>query len=162
MSTSKLVKNSPGGILLNKKQSVFGFSLVEFVLSGCREGVERVQGRLAFGRTPVGSWGSGACGQNHQLLPDVIRSLQQLCLGSRGTHKHAAGEGIRTQNMNHDQKEKATGDFLPECQVCAAETKYVGDWENINTEVLTGCVCVCCLCLCTYLLQFCIAWVIKV
>lgn len=55
MSTSKLVKNSPGGILLNKKQSVFGFSLVEFVLSGCREGVERVQGRLAFGRTPVGS-----------------------------------------------------------------------------------------------------------
>lgn len=104
-STSKIMKNGPRGILFNKPQSMFGFSLVEFVLSGCRGGAERVQGRRAFARTPVGSWGSGACGQNHQLLPDVIRSLQQLCLDSPGTHKHTAGKGIRAQNMNHNQKE---------------------------------------------------------
>lgn len=108
----KAVKNSPGGTLFNKTQSVFGLSPVEFVLSGCRGGVERVQRRRAFARTPVGSWGSRACGQNHQLLPDVIRSLQQLCLASLETHKHTAGEGIRAPNMSHNQKEKATGDFL--------------------------------------------------
>lgn len=32
----------------NKTQSMFGFSLVEFVLSGCRGGVEKVRGRQAF------------------------------------------------------------------------------------------------------------------
>lgn len=45
-----------GGILFNKTQSVFGFSLVEFVLSRCRGGVERVHERRAWVRTPVGSW----------------------------------------------------------------------------------------------------------
>lgn len=54
-STSKILRSSPIGTLFNKTQSMFGFSLVEFVLSGCRGGVEKVQGKLAFARTPVGS-----------------------------------------------------------------------------------------------------------
>lgn len=44
----KIMRNSPRGILFNKTQSMFGFSLVEFVLSGCRGGVERVRWRRAF------------------------------------------------------------------------------------------------------------------
>lgn len=50
-STSKMVNNSPRGMLLNKTEYVW-FSLVEFVLSGCRGGVERVQGSRAFVRGP--------------------------------------------------------------------------------------------------------------
>lgn len=52
----KILRNSPWGILFNKTQSVFGFSLVEFVLSRCRGGVERVHERRVWVRTPVGSW----------------------------------------------------------------------------------------------------------
>lgn len=131
-STSKIMRNNPRGILFHKTQTMFAFSLVEFVLSGCRGGVERVRGRQAFAGTPVESWGSGACGQNHHLLPDVIRSLQQLCLDSPGTHKHAAGEGFRAQNMNHNKNGVGYRGFSPVCQVCASKTKCVGEWEIIQ------------------------------
>lgn len=47
-------------------------SLVEFVLSRCRRGVERVSG-LLFARTPTGSRGSGACGQKPSLTPRCDR-----------------------------------------------------------------------------------------
>lgn len=69
--------------------------------------IKRVSRRCWKGPRETGlcSSGSGACGQNHQLLPDVIRSLQQLCLYSPGTHKYTAWEGIRAQNMAHNQKE---------------------------------------------------------
>lgn len=40
--------------IFNKKPRMFGFSLVEFVLSGCRGGVERVQGKLALQGRPRG------------------------------------------------------------------------------------------------------------
>lgn len=117
-STSKIIRNRPRGVLFNKTQSMFGFSLVEFVLSGCRGGVERVQGRRAFSRTPAGSRGSGACGQNHQLLPDVIRSPRQLCLDSLRTHKRTAGKGMRAPSTDHDQQERAKRMFSCMSSAC--------------------------------------------
>ena len=108
VSLQKIMRNSPGGTLFNKTQSMFGFSLVEFVLSGCRGGVERVRWRRAFflrGRP----WGPEAPEHVGKTI-----SYSQMLSGhhgsqgretSPGTHKHTAGEGIRAQNMNHNQKE---------------------------------------------------------
>lgn len=123
---------------------------MEFVLSGCWGGVERVHGRRVFARMPVGSWSFGACGQNHKLLPDVIRSLQQLCLDFPGICKHTAEEGIRAQNMKHCQKEKATGDFvlcvkwvLLRLNMWVSETVWIVVLERSMN------ICVCSISVCT-------------
>lgn len=87
----------------NKIQSVFGFPPLEFVLSGCRGGVEKCEGDRPWEDScgVLQLWSrAAACGQSHQLFSDVIRSPHQPSLDSTGTHKHTAGRGIRQGNIS--------------------------------------------------------------
>lgn len=54
-----------------------------------------------------------------------------------GTHKHTAGEDIREKNMDHNKKEKTTGDFL-----CCIKCFLVGPNMGVKWVYLRICECV--------------------
>lgn len=91
-STSKIMRNSPRGILFNKTQSMFGFSLVEFVLSGCRGGVERVQGRRAFAEDACGVLRLRSMWANPSVTPRFYQVTTAAMPGlPRDTQTHSWG-----------------------------------------------------------------------
>lgn len=126
--TSKIMRNNPKGILLHKTQSMFAFSLVEFVLSGCRGGVERVRGgRQACCRDARGVVRFRSMWAKPSLTPrcyQVTTAAMPRLPGDTQTRSWGRHQGTDCEPQSEGEGYRG---FSPACQVCASKTKCVGE-----------------------------------
>lgn len=124
------MRNGPTGTLFNKAQSLFGFSVLEFVLGRCWGGVEKVREKLTFVKTPVGPKAPDQVSKiisYSQMLSGHYSSYAWIPHGQTNTQ---LGKTFWTQNFQPQPEGIGYGGFSTACQMCASETKRVGNWEN--------------------------------
>lgn len=138
--TSKIMRNSPWGILFNKTQSMFGFSLVEFVL-------RRVSRRCWKGPRETGLlrgrlWGPEALehvGKTISYSQMLSGQYSSYAWTPRGHTNTQLGKALGHRIWTTTRRKKATGDFLQRVNCVLVRLNM---WVSERAHVVNSGVCV--------------------